>query len=406
MVRSIVAILMSRGMATESGVLMQSQANADSALGLGMVASARNRAGVSKMKKETTALADHYKGLLQQIVTAGSLVNPETGTPYIPDFQFLGIVEQQFETITSELEAQKIANDALIATQHTEMKGCNTARDTAFTNDGGVIAKQGSMRSARSTHGTCRGEEDTKIETMETDCGDFDELVKKCDDGAGQSHNGQDWYAAFDDSSDGAESTLRNVVNQATMCHAAVDAVTTQAQQCDNDQDAFEQAYCTYSAALVAACTTYDSCYDVSYQDLNTTKDNIQLLEAEQKDIYTMVGKVECFLNVLIQASNHSRQPVQSDITTCQDTAIDTSALDIVYTTDYLGVHDLSVVPKDNCMKTADGKVAHASLESNPSDGYEDHNTNSQFRPGASSWYSKELEQYEGHDKLNDVDDC
>jgi len=262
MVRSIVAILVSRGMAIESGVLMQSQANTDAALGFEMDASGR----VNKMKQTTEAMEVQYKGLLQQIVTAGSLQDPDTGKPFLPNKDFLDIVVKQFQYLKDELKNENTLNKGILADAHAAVAQCNTDRNTAFAQ---VLSLQGTMQSERNVHKTCRLDEDAAITDMETKCNAFDTIQNKCDED-------QDWYAKFDE--DTEENPLKDIVDAATACKGSVDVVTAKADECDDDQDDFKDAYCAYAQELAKVCDTHSLCYSNAKKALDGSVTNIKEL--------------------------------------------------------------------------------------------------------------------------------
>jgi len=360
---------------------MQSQADGTLAmLGMNDQLSGVLQAGsgrVKKMQENTQQMEDQYKALLQNIISSGSMQNPETGKPWLPSQEFLRVVEQQFTALKDELKNEKAQNENILAQAHQNVVDCNTNRQTAFEASGsGVLALQGAMQKDRGTHSSCRTGEDTDIADMEDKCKQFDDLASKCDEN-------QDWYAQYNDASivADASNTLQTVVAKATACKGGVDTVTATAAQCDADQTAFKKSFCDYEKHLSATCATHKSCYKLQTENLATSRASVEALEVEQKTIWRMVGKVECYLEKLENAGINS-MPKQSDITACAGLTPDDSALTITYK---------DPVPEDNCMENAALRGDLASPKN---------------RPGEKSWFDKEMAGLTAHNKLNDNVAC
>lgn len=370
MVRSIVALLVP-GVASES-VLMQNSANADAVFALAGLSR------VDKMKESTKAMEEQYKGLLENIVKSGSMQDPNTGTPWLPSAQFFTVVQTQFDALKEELKSEKRTNEGLLRDAKAAVVKCNTERKTDFDKTGGVLELLGTMQGLRADHKTCRSEEDTKIVDMTAKCKAFDDIEAKCDED-------QDWYAKYD--GDEGDDPLKEIVTKATDCKLAVDDTTAKAAECDTAQGDFEASYCTYAKSLKSVCDTHSSCYTTGESNHNKLKKSVDALEKEQKAIWRMVGKVECYLKVLLDATV-TAMPTQDDINTCSSTPIDDSPLSIDDALD-------TIAPKDACMN-------NGALGNDPND-----LATASFRPGFESWYNAE---YTGslldHDKLNEDSSC
>lgn len=370
MVRSIVALLVP-GVASES-VLMQNSAKADAAFALAGLSR------VDKMKESTKAMEEQYKGFLENIVKSGSMQDPETGTPWLPSAQFFSVVQTQFNAMKEELKEEKETNEQLLRDAQAAVVSCNTVRKSGFDKSGGVLELLGTMQGLRADHKTCRSEEDTKIVDMTTKCKAFDDIEAKCDED-------QDWYAKYD--GDEGDDPLKEIVTKATDCKLAVDDTTAKAAECDTAQGDFEDSYCTYAKSLKSVCDVHTTCYTAQESYHKKLKESVDTLEKEQKVIWRMVGKVECYLKVLLGATA-TAMPTQSDINTCSSTPIDDSELSIDDALD-------TIAPKDACMK-------NGALGDDPND-----LATASFRPGYDSW---ETAEYTGtlldHDKLNDVSSC
>lgn len=373
MVRSIVAVLVSRGMAIESGVLMQSQANSDAALAFENAHRMDGAGGrVDKMKQNTKSMEEQYKGLLQQMVASGSMTDPDTGKPWLPSADFFRVVQAQFTALKDELGAEKTTNEGILAEAHANAVQCNTDRGTKFVK---VLELQGTMQIERGEHKTCRLDEDVKINDMETKCKAFDDLEAKCDED-------QDWYAQYDEAD---SNPLKEIVTKATACKGSVDVATEKAKTCDDAQADFQAAYCDYAKDLRQVCTAHDNCYETAKTNLEGSEASVKALEKEQKAIYRMVGKVECYLGVLMGARADA-MPTQTQINECSKETINDSSLDITYD---------PIVKQDACMNNdvlGTDANDYATID---------------FRPGKGNWAARE---YTGafllHDKLTPDSGC
>lgn len=367
MVRSIVAILVTTGMASESAVLMQSQAGDQGSLKT--VSSSR----VDKMKMNSKLMEDAYKGLLQKIVDSKSMSDPETGKPYLPDKSFLDIVEQQFALMKTELTKEKETNEQTLAKDIAAIAACNAARDAAFPN---ILSLQGAMQNQRGIHATCRGKEDGEIDDMETKCTAFDAIENKCHPDMAV---GQNWYAEFEEQ---IGNPLMAIVNAATDCHDSVEKLKVTAKTCDDNQDDFTAAYCSYAKELESTCITLSQCYTAELAQFNKDKAQIEVLERDGKAIYRTIDKIKCYVDELLVAATGGAMPSQAAINTCNALKVDDSSLTIIYPTPAV---------KDDCddpHHSALGNIANDMATAG-------------FRPGMGNWYDAEMVGLTNHDKLN-----
>lgn len=358
---------------------MQSQAKTDSALAmLGMNEQfASGSARVQKMQQHAEAMEEQYKSLIQKIITSGSLTDPETGTPYLPAKSFLDTVEKSFAALEQALKTEKEDNEGLLTAAHDAVKKCNSDRGDSFQST--IVGSVSTLKGARSTHAQCRNTEDSEIADMETKCAEFDDLADHCNEN-------QDWYAQYKDSSidnGGAGNTLREVVRTATACKGAVGQVTATANQCDIDQDAFKSSFCAFSTALTHVCSTHANCYNTETGNLASLTTSVKALEKEQKTVWTALGKVGCFLDVLLGAT-FTNMPTQASITACNGKDINTDVLTITYT---------PAVAEDPCLE-------HSALE----------DERATPKPGSSAWWNMEMKGKNGdltnHDKLKENSAC
>lgn len=380
MVRSIVAILLSRGMASESGVLMQSQSNNEGSLAL--AETSRGSVRVEKMKMNSKAMEEQYKSLLQQVVDARSLQDPATGKPYLPNKGFLDIVEQQFALMRAELVREKELNEEKLNEDHASIARCNSARSNAFP---AILSLQGTMQTDRGAHSSCRGSEDTEIADMETKCTTFDAIQDKCD--IQNEGVNQDWYAQFHDNDD---NPLKTIVGAATACHQGVETIKVRAKNCDDAQDDFRASYCAYANELQSVCFTHKDCYLREKKALAQETAQVKVLERDGKAIYRTIEKIKCYVDALLAAQVGS-MPTQSTVNGCNGKVIDDSSLTIVYR---------EPDEMDNC--GGGSSAPHKDLGGDA----RDTSASASYRPGKGNWYDAEMVGLTDHEKLNDDDTC
>lgn len=357
--------------------LMQTQSQADHILDALHTGSGR----VKKMQENTQAMETQYKALLQSIVDAKSLDDPATGKPFLPADNFFEVVDEQFNSLLGELSNEKTQNEGLLAQALQNVVDCNTAMETSM--DGIVSSEQGAMTIARQYHSECRARENGDIEDMESECGKFDELSSKCSDN-------QDWYAASNDASigGGGSNTLSAVIAQADKCKDAVTKVSEQSADCDSGQSTFKSTYCSYASRVTTVCTEQNSCYTQQVANHGVTKSSVEDLEKEQKIIYKMVKKVQCYVGKLREAEKNN-MPTQADIADCSSRDPDASSLTITYD---------DPAPQSACMANTDlGTTTWNTKLGGETPGP----TN---KPGVGSWYNTEFGTLTTHNTLNE--DC
>lgn len=327
------------------------------------------------MKKNTENMEAQYQGLLQKIIKTGSLNDPDTGKPFVPDKTVLETIQTTFNDLRSQLEGEKDTNQGILTAAKEAVNECNSDRATAFSSS--VVPKKDVMVGARGTHSTCRGTEDEQITDMESKCQIFQDKKTKCSEN-------QDWYVQYNEASDlGADeqNDLKDVVDAAVDCKASVGTLKTTALDCDAKQSTFVTTYCTYELDLSTTCATHKKCYDDETKDYAVTKGSVEKLEEEQKTILRMVKKVDCYFNKLIAAQEGS-MPKQSDIDFCMNSKPTDSELDISY---------VDPDPEDACLNHPDLSGEHALPT---------------YRPGQGTWYTVEMAGLTAHGKLNADTGC
>lgn len=322
---------------------------------------------VNKMKQSASAMEDQWRGLVANIAESNSWTNPATGNPWVPDKSLvLDPVKNVIDQMREQLVGQKDLNTWIMGNHTAEIAACNAAREAALT--GTVIPLKTAMIAARGAHAGCRGEENTAISAMEAQCKKFDDLSKPtC------THE-QDWFAGFAEGTEGAGS-LKELVANAASCKADIASTTSKAEECDGKQTSFTSAFCEYATELDTTCTTHDDCYTTQTGNWGLANGSIQKLEEEQKTIFRMLGRIECYLNLLFSKADNS-VPTQADITTCENTAVTDTPLDVTY-----GVQE------DRGLCYDDPRVNDESPAN---------------KPGSDAWYNKEFDASIAlHSKLN-----
>lgn len=369
MVRSILPTLILGVAAEESLMQFEKSGHSDS-----------GASRTSAMQHSAQAMVDSYQKLLQDIVNAGSLKDPNTGSSYVPAKDVLDQVIGTFEGFESDLNNQKLANQGILDMHDQNVVDCNIAKDAAFNKAGtGVVALKSAMQKARGVHASCRNSEDDEIKTMEDDCDAFKKKTR-CEP---KEASDQNWYSNSAVKGEFANS-LQDTIAQAKTCRGSVAAVSSRAPVCDENQASFEAAFCAYGAALEQTCQDLDTCYSQTTLDKAAADTSISKLEKEQKIIFRMVSKVRCFLDLLVKAAEDtSKMPKQSDIDGC--TGID-------YTGDAnteLSITYDAAAAKSPCRD--DSRVSdEPALD----------------LPGSQDWYAGELADYEKHGKLTAMDAC
>lgn len=361
MVRSLVTSLVVLAAAEDS--LMQFEKASD-------FGDAHGNSKTSRMQATTEAMEDQWKGLLQKIVASKSLNDPSTGNPWMPSKSLiLDPVEGAVTAMEGELKAEKDVNSAIMKSHADAVRTCISTRDGLL--DGEVRGLKNTMQSTRTTHSQCRTAEDGAITTMESNCGHFNGLPKCGFE--------QDWFAQYSETQSGG---LADVVDAAVTCKGNIATTSTKAAECDAAQTSFAGAACNYGNRVREVCAAYDTCYNKQTSNWDQAEGSIKKLEAEQKIIYRMLGRIRCFLNVLYEKVNNGEVPEQSDIDACVAGTVTDEPLNVAYDMKQTTTYDCANSPHP---AVEDETAAFAA-------GY---------GPGDATWYSAELGSMTAHEKLN-----
>jgi len=351
-------------------------------------------------------------------VKSGSTTDPSTGSSHIPTTEILTKVRTQFTGLENELKEQQATNQGILD-QHTDyVKQCNRDRAARFSGNDGVIALKKAMEAARKTHNTCRVDEDTAIGKMETDCNTF-QGMPRCGAGTAEDAGDQNWFSTKEMKTNRAykSTTLQEVIDQATLCRAGVNDVSTRAQTCDANQCTFQSAFTAYEDKLWDTCMKLDTCYEQAVHNKNYAEGKIKVLEEEQKTMWRMVQRVHCYLDLLeggvfnqakidecndLKASDFENRRAEKGETTGTDANLNLNPGD--------------TEAKNDCEEHGDnepedgGAVDDANYPLIQDDYATTANEGSRYRPGDADWEDGEYDK-EGltaHGKINEpvLDAC
>lgn len=307
MVRSLVpALVIMHAVSEESLMQFEKASDLELSASLGL-------SRTSRMQQSTMAMESQWRGLLENIVKSGSWDDPATGTPWLPNkTAVLNPVQDVIEDMEEELENQMKLNTDIMGNHTKQIIDCIDTRNKKL--NGVVTNKKDTMTANRFAHADCRINKDEgenkKIETMESDCKTFGDTQKCTDD--------QNWFAAYVEG-DQEDDSLYKLVEKAVACKDAVTAVTTKSSTCDTAQTTFQQSWCAYKSELDLTCSNFADCYATETGHWNQANSSIAKLEAEQKTIFRMLGRIRCYLKLLFRAVDEKIMPEQKDIDACSE---------------------------------------------------------------------------------------
>lgn len=281
------------------------------------------RSHTERMKQNTEAMALEWKNILLNIAKSGSWENPATGNPWVPNKTgVLQPVEQVINSMQEELSEQKNLNTYIMGNHSADIRTCNSVMDNGIKSSG--VSDLQSFQGARSTHSGCRSDEIKQIGYMEANCSTFDSMSKvTC-------NKEQDWFAALDEKKSGVGS-LQAIVDQAAVCKSDIGKTKSIADDCDNKQTTFNDAFCTYRCTVDTICGTHAKCYAQAVDYYGKAKTSITQLEKEQKAIYRTLERIRCYLDLLIEKADGS-MPTAEAIAKCEEkTPLDDSSLTVDY---------------------------------------------------------------------------
>lgn len=310
MVRTSI-LLVGYAHAAESGSLMQS---AHSELGSAEGVTFRlNR--LAELQMTTQRMEAEYKAMANAIINKE--IDPATGRPYeAPRAVDFDVIQGQFDDLLWQLEQEKNTNQRLVNDANAKVAACNTARNTAYSTPGtGVDARLAAQQEWRQKHNTCRGKENTAIETRKDSCEKF-VAEKICESQEGD-------YNHFLP----ADALMRTIENAAECKEDLADEVVV-STDCDVQQKKFELKFCQYDLKLTDTCNTLNSCYDHEIADRQLVVTGVGELEKNQKVVYNMIQKVKCYVDAM---KNKFKTLQHSDIAHCEQMTLDAGVLNIDY---------------------------------------------------------------------------
>jgi len=314
-----------------------------------------------QMQKTAEDMEEFYRSMLEQAVKSQSL---DEQNPVVTNKGYLDKVEEQFGLLEDELKTEKGLNQKLVTDTRQTVVSCNAARGAGFAGENGAVSLMGKMTEARNTHRTCRGNENTFITQMESNCAKF-QSATKCS-------NDQEWYDS---------DTFQHVVDTAVVCKQNVSAVGSKAAECDVKQGLFEKKFCVYSSTLETVCSVYDTCYSASESAYNVVEADVKEIEDSQKLVWLILQRVRCYIDAL-ETVDATSKPTEDMITNCKAGDYSAAVLSISY---------LDLPPRQLCL-------THADVVEEPTS----------VKPGAGGWEDKEYSEdlFQSHDKLSDPSAC
>jgi len=333
-----------------------------------------------KMRQSTQAMEDQYLGMLTNIVKSGSWKDPQTGNPWSPNASFFEPIREVINSLKTDLTDEHNTNEEIMQNATNAITAVNTARDTRLS--GVVLTKKNQMISDRGTHNTCRVNENTAISTMEASCEAFHQAPRCRADAASPAHE-QDWYAGADEG-DSSAGGLLAVVQKAVTCKADIGTATSKAGECDQAQNTFTTAWCDYKDELSDTCSVHETDWTAAKANWVAANHTIHSLESEQKIIYRMLGRIECYITWLEGGAERAHMPTAGDIETCKNSVVTDTPLDVDRHTTAATIDSEKGVCESSTW-TGDESIADVPENNN-------HNT----------WYGREFGDnlFTSHDKL------
>lgn len=306
--------------AAESGSLMQS---AHSELGSAEGVTFRlNR--LAELQMTTKRMEAEYKAMANAIINKE--VDPATGRPYeAPRTVDFDIIQGQFDDLLWQLEEEKKTNQRLVMDANAKVTACNTARNTAYSTPAtGVDARLAAQQQARQVHNTCRGHENTAIETRKGSCEKF-VGEKYCE----MHEDDYNYFAAGDTAPhEDLPNRLLNTIANAAECKDDLAQEVVISGNCDDKQKTFELRFCQYDLKLTDTCNTLNTCYTQEIADRGLVVTGVGELEKNQKVVYNMIQKVKCYVDAM---KSKFKTLQHSDISHCETMTLDAGVLTIDY---------------------------------------------------------------------------
>jgi len=358
------------------------------------VSRAQGHSRTARMQQTTQAMVDQWKSFVVNVAKSGSWKDPQTGNPWIPDKEvMLEPVQQVIVDMEGELDSQKDLNTWIMGNHTQDIANCISNRNNALTAIGSH--EKQTMINSRNSHSSCRALEVTEMTDMEAECLLF-ENIEKCD-------HEQDWFAAYDEGNEDANS-LHDVVQKAVTCKTAVHDLTQKANECDADQKQFTKDWCDYHDEVETVCNTFNTCHANRIADWDLANETIVDLEREQKVIFRMLGRIRCYLDLLFAKANedgtgsNGEVPTLQSIEECENVEkIEDSSLDVEY--------GQKAEPDELCQdhsSISDERTGYAWPSTSPQVvAYGPHQSGS---VAGKTWYTKEITDLDGssHGQMTD----
>jgi len=115
-------------------------------------------------------------------------------------------------------------------------------------------------------------------------------------------------------------------------CTAATKAHSSHKAECDRNQAAFENGFCTWRTQLTDRCTAQSQCYKSSTAVFNEHVAATKTLVKKWKVEFAALKKILCYTEVWLN-DNNAKTVDAEQLKKCESSTIDTSPMDIAFPT-------------------------------------------------------------------------
>lgn len=291
----------------------------------GAVASIVESDHANTLKKTAQQLEHEYRTILEMMIA-----EPPKGDEYLPPKDLMESVKDIFTTIQGELEKEALDGQKMIDDANTVIQACNDTLTSAFTTS--ILGNYADSNTARTNHRTCRDSENTLICDTKTACDKFN-AMDRCGANSALGKYEQDYYAKVNvASAEHSLKSLRATITNAKSCRSKLNTEHVKARECDGKQETFEGNFCTFEQSLRDASDSYYTC-DVAARKVRREHGaSVLATEMDNKLIWNMTKKVDCYLDILKETTYTDKIPLQGQLDSCTAYNPDDSPLDITYT--------------------------------------------------------------------------
>jgi len=229
-----------------------------------------------------------------------------------------------------DLKQTRDAAEKQVGENHNAIHTCNSNSQTSqATIKSSTEVKVGE---ARTSHASCRTEEQAKHGIKSTKCADLDNFLNAITNPA-EMPSGKPRAEMVDYVKTMSEyycpkgpkvTELNNACNHATNQHG------THKAECDRQQASFEMAFCTWRTQLTDECSELESCYKSAVDAYNGYVEDTKVLVKKWKVEYAALQKVVCYTDVWLNDKN-SKTVDSNQLNKCASETVNTAPMDITY---------------------------------------------------------------------------